>query len=540
MLNSRYFSFNFRKQIKKMNLFLIIFFIILNLIPIYYEVGTNPNNGEYEEEEFDDYFLNIIIFNHTKFNSRAKNKKDDLIIEYYSDENYYDMPASLLFYGLSKNGRYFFSNESSYTQEKNIGFDEVIDIAGYYNNYRLYDSKSLFVSISNEPNRGKEYLFSINTYNSIVELHDFDNKTYSNRYIWDFDDFFKINREKFEFPYETNIYELKGESVYIITFIPKIPLYNLIEDLSNLSFIKKYTFKSFDRDAYKELKYIDFNYYINRTIIGTFFMDDYNRGILVIISCITPIFEGENAMRLLEYYNKHELEYILNFYNEYLQPIYMLGYEQKIYLKDLFDFSTEYIYFKSIYLKNNYVMFAYITFGYLFFDLYKINLNFEGYKIYPYNDDNNNDFIPIGQVISEEYLSDFIKVNNIKLIYTFTFCMFNQGKSIDSIEFISKLVILIIDISPDYSYYSISHHLCNLGNYIPTMQISVFIHNGFLLFTSTAMLKEEIFNLEDEINYFSMLMIFGYPNGTDCTIDISDIFNINEVLDYQPYFFIIF
>ena len=60
------------------------------------------------------------------------------------------MPTSFLFYGLSKNGRYCFSNESSYTQEKDIDIDEVIDIAGYYNNYRIYDSKSLFVSIRND------------------------------------------------------------------------------------------------------------------------------------------------------------------------------------------------------------------------------------------------------------------------------------------------------------------------------------------------------------------------------------------------------
>ena len=167
MLNSGHVPFNTQKHLKKMNLFIIIFLIISNLILIHCDLNEScliPLNPE-----------DIIIFNHTKFNSGSKNKNGDLIIEYYSDENYYDMPTSFLFYGLSKNGRYCFSNESSYTQEKDIDIDEVIDIAGYYNNYRIYDSKSLFVSISNDSNRGKEYLFSINTYNSIVELHNFNN-----------------------------------------------------------------------------------------------------------------------------------------------------------------------------------------------------------------------------------------------------------------------------------------------------------------------------------------------------------------------------
>ena len=529
MLNSDYVPLNTQKHIKKMNLFIIIFLIISNLKLVH--CGTTYTG---DEEEFDEPFLNpedIIIFNHTKFNAGSKNKNGDLIIEYYSDENYYDMPASFLFYGLSKNGRYCFSNESSYTQEKDIDIDEVIDIAGYYNNYRIYDSKSLFVSIRNDSNRGKEYLFSINTYNSIVELHDFNNNTYNNRLIWDFDDFFKLNREKYEFPYEINLYELKGESVYIIAFIPKIPFDYCCGDFSNLSFIKKFRFKSFDKDAYKELKSIDFNNYINRTIIGTFFMDDYNRGILVIIS-FKEI--EESFKRFLSSNDYQRLRYTLNFYNENLQPIYMQGYETEIYLTDLFAYSTEYLYFKSIYLKHNCVMFAYITFGYLFFDLYMINLNYGGDKIYP---DNNDNLIPIGQINSEEFLSDFIKINNIKLVFVFTFYSFLSTRSIDSFEVISKIAILIIDISPDYSYFEISRHLANLENYIPTMQISAFFHNGFLLLTSTAFLKEEIYNLEDEINYFSMLMIFGYPNGTDCTIDISEIFYINEELDYYPYFF---
>ena len=93
---------------------------------------------------------NIIIFDHTKFSACATNKNGDLFIEYYSEEKYFDIPNSILFYGLSKNNSYCFSNESSYTQEKNIDIDEIIDIIGYYNNYKIYDSRNLFVTTKND------------------------------------------------------------------------------------------------------------------------------------------------------------------------------------------------------------------------------------------------------------------------------------------------------------------------------------------------------------------------------------------------------
>ena len=110
-----------------------------------------------------------------KFNAGTINKNGDLFIEYYSEENFYDIPNSILFYGLTKDGRCYFSNESSYTLEKNIERDEIKDITGFSNYYRIYDSKNLFVATKNDYNTKNQYLFSINSYNSIVELHNFNN-----------------------------------------------------------------------------------------------------------------------------------------------------------------------------------------------------------------------------------------------------------------------------------------------------------------------------------------------------------------------------
>ena len=58
------------------------------------------------------------------------------------------------------------------------------------------------------------------------------------------------------------------------------------------------------------------------------------------------------------------------------------------------------------------------------------------------------------------------------------------------------------------------------------MQISTYLYNGYLLFSSTFITQEENDNLEDySTNYFSLFMIFGYANGTD---RIENIFEISK------------
>ena len=502
MVYPKYRSSNIGKLLVKMNVHFIIFLIISNLFLIFCEG---------EEKKFDS--SNIIIFNHTKLNAGSMNKNGDLIIEYYSEENYYEIPNSILFYGLSKNGRYCFSDESSYTQEKNIDIDEIIDISGYYNIYEIYDSKNLFVSLKNDFNREDQYLFSINSYNSIVELHNFNNNTAKNRYIWDFNDFFNLEEDAITFPYERELYELKRESAYIIAFIPK---YKVNENFCDLNFIKKFSFKSFDDNAYEHLKSVKFNKYVDTSILGAFFMDDCGR--LVTVSYKEPINPPTQGNIMLN----------INFFNTDLQSI-----ESRNELFILFPFSLvtndQYKYFKSFYLTDNVVMFSYITFTYIWywswhfinFDLYKIDLASEWKKINPEN--NNNAFM----INPNGFLSDFIKISNIKLV--FIYCNYSPNSD----NFYNDLIIIIIKINPDYSNFNINQDSFNLENYIPKMQISGFIYNGFLLFTSTAILKEEINNSEND-NYFSMLMIFGYPNGTDSTINISDFIFNGEENDIHP------
>ena len=86
----------------------------------------------YDEEELYIYntycFNQIIIFDHKKYqvNNFAKNKDEDFLIQYSEYTKYVNPSSSRLFYGLTKDGRYLFSNESSYSNEFNVVIEEEI------------------------------------------------------------------------------------------------------------------------------------------------------------------------------------------------------------------------------------------------------------------------------------------------------------------------------------------------------------------------------------------------------------------------------
>ena len=69
-------------------------------------------------------FNNIIKFEHKHYQSSnlAISKNGDLVIE-FSEDN--EISSSRLFYGLTKDGRYFFKNQSSYTYELNIDNENI-------------------------------------------------------------------------------------------------------------------------------------------------------------------------------------------------------------------------------------------------------------------------------------------------------------------------------------------------------------------------------------------------------------------------------
>ena len=457
---------------------------------------------------------------------------------------YDELSSSRLFYGLTNDGRYFFSNQSSYTHEFNINIDEDSSYEyDYYNYYKIYNSINLFVSIKNDPNKGSEYLFSINPYKMMVELYNFNND-YNNHYIWNFNQFFNLDEDLYMFPYETVLFELKKESSYIIAFIPKI---NVYEEIQSISFIKKFRFKSFDENTYEEIKSINYTNYLNNQIINVILLDD-DSNTLVVLS-YTEIEESEEPKNIYLNNAQNSIPKVQTrrngdvvavvpsspsfktySYYKFTLKFYIRNLKFLSYIKDMElyndlsrNFQGEELFFKSINIKNQYVIYVYLIYdNWLLFDLIELNyLNYANGRntispLFTWVYDTSNYYFDV-----YESLNDFIKLDENRLVFIYTTSYFNDysiERRILDIQNSWKLCIIIIDLKQSSEYLTNNFYI----------NLSAFAYNGYLLFASTGIMIDENDYFDDSTNYFSLFMVFGYANGTDTVVDISFYLKGNE------------
>ena len=529
-----------------------------------YEEGVNPypypdqynDNFGFIACHFDphilnkDCFDNIIMFNQRKYllNNFAANKNGDILIQYNEYNNFDEEYSSRLFYGLAKNGSYFFANESSYTREFNIKIEEeFLENSDFLNLYKIQDSKSLFVSIKNI-NKKNQYLFSINSYDSMVELYDLNNND-NNYFVWSFNKFFNLDEEDYYFPFEFELFELKDKSEYIIAFIP----FSIVEEyILDVSFIKKFRFKSFDKDTYEELSSINYEDYFNCIIINTFLLEESKTlGILSINETVIdneipndrasleinePIGEGNYATLNRRIQSKTGnyppfsiIKFNLKFYDQKLKSL--LGSREVTLMNQLaYSYHGEDLFIKSLYLNilnKQFVVFLYNIYNpedkyyYFIFDLFEINIldyrNMENI-IYPAKYGYiKQDIIDLNL---KNIANDFIKINDAKVVFIYMDEAHNN-----------ELVIIIINVNLIGKYLDSIDFTIDLEDYTPS-QIKGFAYNGYLLFSST--IKEENY-YEKSNNYLSIFMAFGYFNGTDNEIDITKYLN-KKALDVKDSF----
>ena len=398
----------------------------------------------------------------------------------------------------------------------------------------------------NNSNINKQYLFSINSNYPLVELFDLNDNSNEN-YIWSLYDFFGMSNIDNNFEYKYSLFEIKDESSYLIAVIPN----NIINNNIALNkFIIKFSFKSFDSEVYNEIKSINYEPFLNSTIINIFCMDEINT--LVIFVCtyveignITQNGTNQQGHQTQENIwnqkiNKNSSDHISDAIPGNKPTVINNGdettntnpdvqssrrrlenkqkYKFKLYDKNLnylnyidyLEFSIQVeqlINFKSIYLGNNYTIFSYIINNNetIVFSLLEINnLKNEVKNKSSFEQDLYNFYL------DKESLSDFIKIRDKKL------CFIYKGSTQRNIRFLS---IIIIDVSTNFNNLSSKTYYISTEYLIPKLKISAFEYNGYLLFATTAI--EENLNQEGDENYFSLLIIFGYANRTDSTIDIS-------------------
>lgn len=237
----------------------LIFLLFLNLHLIYCEDIQCKSNPSLQNKNC---FNNLLIFNNKKYRAGhfATKKNGDLIIEFSEDNHRFN--CSRLFYGLKRDGQYYFDNNMP-TYELNITGGNIVNVG-------RYESRNLFVSLENDDDN--EYLFSVSSYNSVVELHKLTNQ-FDGNIIWTAKNFFGFS-EEYIYSYEFSLFEIKSESTYIIVFIPR--KLNGDVDMSNSFIIKKFKFQEFSSNAYKEINSTEVLNSYNNRIISAFTMNDYN------------------------------------------------------------------------------------------------------------------------------------------------------------------------------------------------------------------------------------------------------------------------
>ena len=462
---------------------ILLFFLIfhLNIIPI--------NSLDCKSEKSfnnQDCFNGLIIFDHK--NLRASqfftNKNGDLIIEYKDDSS----PNDRIFYGLKKEGGKFFQTENGFYQYTSEGITQDESATSK----RKHDTMSYFVLIRNEEdNTEKEYFFTIKPFKYLVELQDLNGED-NTRYTWNLKSFINYNDYNL-FTNETFLIDIKNKTEFVITFVPK-KIAN--EAKANKRIHKTFKLKSFSQEAFEELSMKEDDINMEYTL-NSFSIDSHE---MFAITYIRPSSSGN---------------YYAIFYK----------YTDYKYLKDLKtagnNFPSKklqgaYKFYKPVWLKENYIAFM----------LYKQNVDGEDGNIFRLTTLKFWD--RTGDAASElllEYNITGINFNTnnsmndlFKLDEKRTGFISIEGEPEDSER---KLNIFLFHFSANYTQVKMRRYFYDLADYIFIKDLSGYFYNGLLVLGATSVLKKEEMGDEDWANYFSLFMVFGYPNGTDSTKDIS-------------------
>ena len=402
--------------------------------------------------------FNILIINSSTYRAGhfAKNKDGDIIVEYSSGNQ-------RLFYGLKKNGKYFYENESHFKENNVTEF--------YLNGFSYsgrYESQNLFISLKYDINRTKEYLLSLSSYRTLIEIYDVENNI--------------IN------PYITDNILMNGIFSYqFVLFGAKIDNIN--------TYICIYThdndYNDYQLGNYFSIKKISFNennvHEINVQLILS------SQKVQIKNSRIIQGFLGENNFVYVIFLSIENYLCIQKYNYETLSP------EEKQILVSHIDIENnggyyQFEIFRALYLKND-------LFSFIYFQS-ELNLNFGILNItsnysYIIQKDLNINIFP-----GPNLLNDFVKMDNDRLVF------------ITSKD--NKINFLFIDLYNNYTFVKIRKYSYSSFNYYFDKELSGFNYNDYLMFTITAVKNE----LGGE-NYTSFFMIFNYPNGTDDEIDIS-------------------
>ena len=464
---------------QKILLFILIFHILLQINLISCDGCKNVHNITIKS-----CYNDVITFNHSKWRSghACTNNNGDLIIEFSLNPG---ESSGRLFYGLNKNGRYYFPNEPVFKQ---IDYMTCQDCDN--NNYRgRFEARNLFVSLSTDSTKQKQYLFSMSTYYSLAELIDIESDDFT-YYAWNMTKFFGLSRPIFS--YEYSLFEIENTNTYVTAFIESAGFsWNAEkkkdEEYSDTVTLKKFTLKNFGTSDYKEVTQItEISDTYDGRVVSAFPLKDAGLIVLIFIKK-----------------NTDKWDYTAYFYDSSdtkKGDCSIYGGANNLWV----GFG---LFIKGIWVKGDYAALAFFSDGqnkrsFVFkFVKYNGNYNFDYfYEIYINSDSNYPEFRQDVNANGLYRLSD-----DRVILFTTQDCY--------SVDY-GCLNMYIFDFYNNYEKLRYRRYLFHHPGKRFAKEMEGSIYNGYTVFSATLSDSSE----EDT---FAIIMIFGFANGTDHTIDIS-------------------
>ena len=418
---------------------------------------------------------NFIIFDEYRyrFSNMAINKKEDLIFETSSEE----LNGVRLFFGLKKNGRYYFKNNNN----EKIPTKKIIVLDDKNEGAMRYESNLFFIKIKNGKfEENKEFLVSISLFYGFIELFDLEeeNNPISTIPAVDFNNYVIYAKV-------CSIIELNNkEYLYIFNGKPK-------DGWDDFIVIKKYIFYDINLNS-------DNTQNIPTKVIRAAFSRNANA------------FKTDSNQIILFYVNI-ENKYKIEALNEKLETMYEKYFKQ---IPSSCHMGNEY-FNKCIHLRDNIGIFIY----------------------YLNHDDNSFPFISIEDIdiktgfntlfnfnleeITDEYqfngyphLNDLVKINNKR----FSYLSPSNDKRI--------LYIILFDLYNNKENINIRYYKIRLYDFYHFKiysDISSIAYNNFLAITMSVCNSLQCDNKTD--SFFTSLLFFSYYNSSDFKINITSYFS---------------
>ena len=416
-------------------------------------------------------FNDVIIFSHRKFRAghACTYKNGDTIFEFSVD----DSPVSTrLFYGLKKNGRYYFPGEPVYKQ---FNLQDKNDTSNTGSLGR-FESHNLLVHTLDDPEKTKEYLFSISTYDSLIELHDIENDDYQSMYIKKFSD-----KRIFSLTY--SLIEIENTDTFVLAAILS-DKYIDNNEWSETNTIKKFQINSFSS---------------SNMILKLAEVTNTNNDDVRAIS----IFRIDPAQLLVLMYIKKGSLLKLRFYDDDLTYL-----NKETDICTLLHVKPGHGHFvKALALKGNFAVFAYFT-DYHNLDTFKFRI-VEYDNNYNFTDKITKDLNQYKFLEGHQY-NGLFKLDDERVVYT---TVDDPGR---------YLFFFIFDLYNNYTAMRIRRY--KMKYITPDLyfnkEFSVSYYNGYITLTGVLINQNEDYP-SSTTSMSAMLIIFGFGNGTDFEIDIS-------------------